>query len=103
MCPTDPLINIQKGQPKLPNTEFEICEIANRKIQLDNTIHISNSPEKAKRINRRNETQPDHYFFQHNPPELIQQIQSEELRESNVFYNIGVRRNAAYFQNLCKD
>ena len=85
---TNPPIDIQKGQPKVPNTESIICETINLNTHFDslNTIHISDSPEKAKSINRPNETQPDHHFLslptrKHNPSELIQQMQSEELRE----------------------
>ena len=85
---TDPPIDIHKGQPKLPNTESIICETVNLNTHLDslNTIHISESPEKAKSIDSPNETQPNHHFLllpprKHNPPELIQQMQSEELRE----------------------
>ena len=85
---TDPPIDIQKGQPKLPNTESIICETVNLNTHLDslNTIHISESPEKAKSIDSPKETQPDHHFLslpprKYNPPELIQQMQSEELRE----------------------
>ena len=82
---TDPPIDIQNGQPNLRNTESIICETVNLNTHLDslNTIHISDSPEKAKCINSPNETQPDHHFLspsprKHNPPELIQQMQSEE-------------------------
>ena len=62
---TDPPIDIQKGQPKLPNTESIICETVNLNTHLDslNTIHISESPEKAKSIDSPKETQPDHHFL----------------------------------------
>ena len=62
---TDPPIDIKKGQPKLPSTESIICETVNLNSHLDslNTIHISDSPEKAKSINSLNETKPDHHFF----------------------------------------
>ena len=87
----DPLINIQKGQQKLPNIEFKICETANLKTQLDNTIHISDSLEKAKLINGSSETQLDHKINEYDQelPQYILQINPRYREEEpqNIYSN----------------